>query len=183
MHTDTTLEILSQVTTSLGNSLREFEGKTCTMFQTRELERERTARQRRQEKNTSSNGEKPKPSAPKKKARKQKLLNLNTYKLHALGDYVSTIRRYGTTDSYTTEPVSCCSHFSLTLLIGIIRVNLSTARRKGVFPGPAADRYHYSCQGSNDEHAASAQSARKCIARPGRQTRRMLSIILKCGIT
>jgi hypothetical protein len=176
---------LSQVTTSLGNSLREFKGKTCTMFQTRELERERAARQRRQEKNTSINGEEPKPSAPKKKARKQKLLNLNTYKLqvHALGDYASTIRRYGTTDSYTTEPASCWSLFSLTLLIGIIRVNLNTARRRGVFPGPAADRYHYSCQGSNDEHAASARSARKCIARPGRQTRRMLSIILKCGIT
>lgn len=32
-------------------------------------------------------------------------MNLNTYKVHALGDYVETIRRYGTCDSYTTETV------------------------------------------------------------------------------
>lgn len=38
--------------------------------------------------------------------RRKKTLNLNTYKAHALGDYVETIRRYGTTDSYSTEPVS-----------------------------------------------------------------------------
>jgi len=34
-----------------------------------------------------------------------KTLNLNTYKFHALGDYTSTIRQYGTTDSYSTEAV------------------------------------------------------------------------------
>lgn len=34
-----------------------------------------------------------------------KTLNLNTYKAHSHGDYAATIRRYGTTDSYTTEPV------------------------------------------------------------------------------
>ena len=39
-------------------------------------------------------------------ARRPKDLNLNTYKFHALGDYAATIRRYGTTDSYSTEPVS-----------------------------------------------------------------------------
>ncbi|EDQ99293.1 uncharacterized protein LACBIDRAFT_335113 [Laccaria bicolor S238N-H82] len=36
--------------------------------------------------------------------RRKKTLNLNTYKAHALGDYVETIQRYGTTDSYSTEP-------------------------------------------------------------------------------
>jgi hypothetical protein len=34
-----------------------------------------------------------------------KTLNLTTYKVHALGDYVNTIRRFGTTDSYTTQTV------------------------------------------------------------------------------
>jgi hypothetical protein len=38
--------------------------------------------------------------------RQSKTLNLNTYKIHALGDYVSAIRTYGTTDSYSTETVS-----------------------------------------------------------------------------
>jgi hypothetical protein len=37
---------------------------------------------------------------------KTKEFNLNTYKFHALGDVVETIRRYGTTESYSTEPVS-----------------------------------------------------------------------------
>lgn len=33
-------------------------------------------------------------------------MNLDTYKVHSLGDYVETIRKYGTCDSYTTEMVS-----------------------------------------------------------------------------
>lgn len=37
---------------------------------------------------------------------KKVLFSLCTYKFHALGDYPSTIREYGTTDSYTTEIVS-----------------------------------------------------------------------------
>jgi hypothetical protein len=53
MHTDVTLGILSQVTTSLGNSFRDFQEKTCATFQTRELERERAARERLRDK---SNG-------------------------------------------------------------------------------------------------------------------------------
>ena len=106
MHTDSTLDILSRVTTSLGNSLREFDEKTCAMFQTRELEQERAARQRRQEKNTANSGVGLRPAAPSNNARKLKHLNLKTYKYHALGDYVSTIRRFGTTDSYSTQPVS-----------------------------------------------------------------------------
>jgi hypothetical protein len=48
MHTEPTLDMLSQATTSLGSRFRDFQEKTCTMFQTRELERERAARQRRQ---------------------------------------------------------------------------------------------------------------------------------------
>jgi hypothetical protein len=100
MHTDTTLNILSQVTTSLGNSIREFEEKTCAMYQTQELEREQAARYRRRE--TAIGGL----SAAPNDKRKTRHLNLETYKLHALGDYVATIRRFGTTDSYSTQPVS-----------------------------------------------------------------------------
>jgi hypothetical protein len=138
MHTDTTLDILSQVTTSLGNTLRQFEEKTCTMFQTRELERERAARQRRQEKDTAKDGARPNAVAPRNNTRKPKHLNLKTYKFHALGDYVSAIRTYGTTDSYSTQPVSCQSPFYLALLI-VIRVNLSTEHRRRVLLGPVAD--------------------------------------------
>ena len=37
---------------------------------------------------------------------KHKKLNLETYKYHALADYLETIRRYGTTDNYNMQIVS-----------------------------------------------------------------------------
>jgi hypothetical protein len=78
MNTDPTLDILSCVTTSLGNSFRVFVRKTCAAFQTRELECERVARQHRQEKTAvqkASEG-----------SRRPKQLNLKTYKYHSLGE-------------------------------------------------------------------------------------------------
>ena len=38
--------------------------------------------------------------------RRRKTLNINMYKFHSYGDYARIIRIYGTTDSYSTEPVS-----------------------------------------------------------------------------
>ena len=38
--------------------------------------------------------------------RRRKKLNINTYKFHSYGDYANTIQIYGTTDSYSTEPVT-----------------------------------------------------------------------------
>jgi hypothetical protein len=43
--------------------------------------------------------------------RKRKF-KLNTYKIHALGDYVATIKAFGTTDSFSTAIVSK-RHFQL----------------------------------------------------------------------
>jgi hypothetical protein len=103
MHTDTTLAIFSQVTTSLGNSLRAFKEKTCKTYTTRELERERAARMRRQVKGMTKTSTLQKHNNG---MRKPKQLNLKTYKFHALGDYVQTVRKFGTTDSYSTQSVS-----------------------------------------------------------------------------
>jgi hypothetical protein len=51
------------------------------------------------------------------RSRRKKPFNLQTYKNHSLGDYVKMIRRYGTTDSYSTEAVSaillCTTSFFL----------------------------------------------------------------------
>jgi len=44
-------------------------------------------------------------SQPKGAGRRFKTFNLNTYKFHSYGDYVATIRKHGTMDSYSTEPV------------------------------------------------------------------------------
>ncbi len=37
---------------------------------------------------------------------RMKVFNLSTYKLHALGDYVSAIKQFGTSDNYSTQTVS-----------------------------------------------------------------------------
>ena len=204
LHTDFTLEILDNLTSSLGSQLREFKNTTCSAFVTRELDREfraRTSRESSKKKRDSgrrvhrthttafplttpafwphrpltdnafehTNGlpssaatsfahpppsfspkqltsatptssaqqaqdsqrdaisqtacaispQRHEPGSPrpsnskhtmagaseKQKGRLPKTLNLNTYKFHALGDYTRMIRRYGTTDSYTTEVV------------------------------------------------------------------------------
>lgn len=118
MHTDPTLDIMDDVTVSLGKQLRQFTSKTCSAYKTRELPRETQARVGRQTKQkkfhdasrpTNGDGEShtvaPNSSTKADTSRRQKTLNLNTYKNHALGDYSKTIRMYGTTDSYSTEPV------------------------------------------------------------------------------
>lgn len=107
MHTDATLAVLDDVTTELGEQLRAFKN-TCTNFPTCELRREADARKRRQaaqvltgDPSTLANG-----LTPRSSQRQPRTLNLQTYKVHALGDYVATIKMYGTTDSYTTAIVS-----------------------------------------------------------------------------
>jgi hypothetical protein len=46
MHTDATLDILDEITTTLGNALRRFSKETCSTFATHELKRETAARTR-----------------------------------------------------------------------------------------------------------------------------------------
>ena len=50
--------------------------------------------------------EKPPKGSSKVTGKLRKTLNLNTYKDHSLGDYVESIRRYGTVASYSTELVN-----------------------------------------------------------------------------
>jgi hypothetical protein len=95
MHTDVTLRIFDDTTTSLGQHLRHFQAETCSAYTTRELKREAAARARQNKSGKAAAAE-----------RFPKAFNLQTYKIHALGDYVDAIKTYGTTDSYSTEMVS-----------------------------------------------------------------------------
>src|SRR5262245_23457758 len=110
MHTDPTLEVFDGAMTTMGAKFREFDKKTCPAFATRELRREANARLRRQMK--AQGGRKstiqsaPVVSSVEHIGRLGKQFNLQTYKFHSLGDYAANIRRYGTTDSYSTERVS-----------------------------------------------------------------------------
>jgi hypothetical protein len=103
MHSDLTLDIMNDVTASLGKAFRNFNATVCPVYSTRELPRESAARRRRQN---------PKSTEPTGKAKafdgesRKKCFNLQTYKYHSLDDYVETIRQLGTTDSFSTAIVS-----------------------------------------------------------------------------
>ncbi len=96
--------------------MRQFRDPT-SHFDTVELPREAAARdraaqaaaERRAPQNptgnpsTSTEASAPRPQASS--ARRPRKLNLNTFKFHSLGDYVASIRLFGTTDSYSTQMV------------------------------------------------------------------------------
>ncbi|EJD50311.1 hypothetical protein AURDEDRAFT_58565, partial [Auricularia subglabra TFB-10046 SS5] len=100
LHTDETLADLAGVTTALMNMLRRFENDTAG-FDTKELEREVKARQRKAAANPTGPREKEAESGPRSRH-----FNLATYKIHVLPDYVPFIKRLGTTDSWTSRLVS-----------------------------------------------------------------------------
>ena len=86
MHTDDTMQIFQKVTRELGNELRFFR-ETCTTFTTKELRREAECRRRKEARAAPPNTATTNPTTINN--RRPKVLNLNTYKLHALGDYPS----------------------------------------------------------------------------------------------
>lgn len=119
MHSDLTLDILDATTSELGNRYRQFKEVVCAAYDARELDREVKARSKRQAKEVTrraqadqatlattrrTQAERATPATDKPLHRKVSF-NLQTYKFHALGDYVTCIRRFGTTDSYSTEAV------------------------------------------------------------------------------
>ncbi|KAH9480132.1 hypothetical protein JR316_0006729 [Psilocybe cubensis] len=102
MHTSSTLTGLEVTTRRLGKELRAFVTKLCPLYSTKELPKETAACARR----AASNAKKRKPMAPGSlNGKVTKMLNLFTYKLHALGDYVKTIWMFGPTESYSTQRV------------------------------------------------------------------------------
>ena len=103
LHTDHTLDSFNSLTKPLGAALRHFAGKFSDRFDTKELPKETGARERRAVKNKTK-GKTSRPRGQKSSSGKVRF-NLFTYKLHALGDYANTIRRRGTTDSYSTQMV------------------------------------------------------------------------------
>lgn len=121
MHIDLTLDIFDCVTSLVGAEFRHFSDKTCSQFATRELPREKDARKRRlakkaQRSSHAGSNEAADFASSDADIPLSKTLNIDTYKHHSLGDYPRIIRLYGTTDSYSTEPVSHCpallAHYS-----------------------------------------------------------------------
>src|SRR4051794_13924981 len=106
MHTDATLTLFEQLTVEFGKLMRNFRDTTCSDFETVETPSEASARGRRQahkQARQASTGEKHSACSPSNTTRHAKKLNLSTYKFHALGDYPSTIKRFGPTSNYSTQ--------------------------------------------------------------------------------
>ncbi|KAF8427567.1 hypothetical protein L210DRAFT_3652625 [Boletus edulis BED1] len=99
LHTDDTLTLLHQALRRLGAQVRKFQHVTCTTYQAKELPQEMAQRVRRELTDLQSGHRK----KGVKSESLPKMLNINTYKFHALGDYEKTIRLFGTTDSYMTQ--------------------------------------------------------------------------------
>ena len=96
LHSEDSFKLLELSLKQLTTQLRRFVKVTCAAFETKELPVEAAARWRREKTQVKNL-----PNGPRPKS-----FNLLTYKFHALGDYVQTIRLFGTTDSYTTQIVS-----------------------------------------------------------------------------
>ncbi|KAG2051821.1 hypothetical protein BDR06DRAFT_983417 [Suillus hirtellus] len=90
LHSDDTIHLLDQ-----------FHACTCSAFQTTELPSKMAAHYRRQHDFESQS----RPKVAEWTGPHPKSFNLFTYKLHALRDYVHSIRLFGTTNSYTTQIV------------------------------------------------------------------------------
>jgi hypothetical protein len=112
MHTDTTLGFLDNSTTRLGKYLRQFMSATAAEFVTHDLPSEEAARGCRKARMAAKGGStaslRPKASTSTSSGAKIQYFNFLTYKLHALSDYVSVIRLFGTTDNNTTQLVCAC---------------------------------------------------------------------------
>jgi hypothetical protein len=103
MHTDTTLDHLESLTKDFGHLMRQFHNLTCSQFQTAELPCKVAARNR-QCQHIQATGKTFNESTVNT-GKKHKLLNLLTLKFHSLGDYVQTIRMFGSTNSFSTQVV------------------------------------------------------------------------------
>jgi hypothetical protein len=115
MHSDLTLNAMDLVTSALGHQFRTFKATVCSAYDTHELRHEVEARRRRHAKQVAKHKATKKGKEKQREAvesegavnnmQRAKVFNFQTYKFHALGDYVATIRQYGTADSYSSEPV------------------------------------------------------------------------------
>ncbi|KIK31437.1 hypothetical protein CY34DRAFT_19925 [Suillus luteus UH-Slu-Lm8-n1] len=100
MHSRSTITFLEETFQKLSRKLRKFRNFTCAAFNAVELPREKAARQKKASQRSENGGN---ISQESSRGAKSKKFNLLTYKFHAMGDYATTIRFFGTTDSFTTQ--------------------------------------------------------------------------------
>ncbi|EUC56088.1 hypothetical protein RSOL_158960 [Rhizoctonia solani AG-3 Rhs1AP] len=110
-HTTETLKTMKKLTTKLGAELRSFAELTKTMNvretpgeYARRKKRQAAAQAQRSMETTTSKGKTKASAHPETPdGRRICYFNINTYKVHAIGDYIYIIAEFGTTDSYSTQ--------------------------------------------------------------------------------
>jgi len=105
LHTDSTLASFDVITENLGYMLRKFTSETSSL-KTIALPSEEAAASRRHQEAVTRAEKAGRPAPPAPQRGKTKQFNLETPKIHFAGDYVASIRKFGTTDSYSTQNAS-----------------------------------------------------------------------------
>lgn len=109
LHTTYTIASLRSQTKELGRLLRLYANKLCPNYATNPLPREAAASHRRKVASTKTKKAVPASRQPKAPPNttipKGSGFNLQTYKIHALGDYADHIEQFGPTDCFSTQQV------------------------------------------------------------------------------
>ncbi|KIJ40567.1 hypothetical protein M422DRAFT_256540 [Sphaerobolus stellatus SS14] len=100
LHTDSTLESLSQTTKILGKTVRQFVKVTCASIVAQELPKEKAAHSRRYEKSKQKDPNSCERPLPPDKTKK---FNISRPKFHFLGNYVPHIKWFGVAPGYCTQ--------------------------------------------------------------------------------
>ena len=106
IHHDLSLQMLSAVTRRLGDSLRKFKSQMCDKPDLGYTPEELAKRARRHAKEDEKRAKQGLPPAQRRGQNGPKPFSLSTSKIHKLSHYEYMIRRFGTTDGYTTQNVS-----------------------------------------------------------------------------
>ena len=103
LHTETTINSLEHSTKWLGTAIWQFESETCSKFETKDLPSEDATQACRWAAKLAKGKATHEPGSSKPKIRK---FNMEMYKLHALGHYTESIRRFRPSDGLSTQTVS-----------------------------------------------------------------------------
>ncbi|KAI9569128.1 hypothetical protein HD554DRAFT_2020941, partial [Boletus coccyginus] len=106
LHTDDTLKMLNSATVELANDLQAFVVETCPEFTTKEPPQEHWKTQEKLLKSGLANANPMDCTSASTSVHLPKALNLQTYKLHALGDYTTQICFFEMMDSYSMQLVT-----------------------------------------------------------------------------
>jgi hypothetical protein len=107
LHHELSLQMLDAMVHRLGSSLRRFKKYVCDIPDIQFSPEEIAKRERRKAREDEKRAKKGLPPISRREPKAPNPLSLNTSKIHKIHHSVNSIRRFGTTDNYTTQNVGC----------------------------------------------------------------------------